>query len=60
MNKKVDCAEIVSEFEQLIGRNNPEITNKSPEVAAVTSVFFMGSLVMCTAILLNNPEQESV
>jgi hypothetical protein len=56
MDKKFDWAGIVSEFEQLIARNNPETTNKSPEVAAVTSVFFMGSLVICTAILLNDPE----
>jgi hypothetical protein len=56
MDKKFNWAEIISGLEQLIARNNPETTNKNPEIAAVASVFFMGSLVMCTAILLNDPE----
>ncbi|WP_375449099.1 hypothetical protein [uncultured Nostoc sp.] len=56
MDKKVNWAQIVSDLEQLIARNNPESTNKNPEIAVVASVFFMGSLVMCTAILLNDPE----
>lgn len=56
MDKKIDWAKIVSVFERMIEENNPETTTKNSELAALSSVLYLGSLVICTSILLNNSE----
>ena len=60
MNENINWAEIVVDLDQAITRNNSENTNKSSEVAALASVFLMGAVVICTSILLNEPEQQII
>jgi hypothetical protein len=54
MDKETDWMGVTTRLEILIAENNPEVAKDSPEVATVSSVLYMGTMIICHAIMLNS------
>jgi hypothetical protein len=56
MAEATDWMGVTTQLEILISENNPEVSQNSPQVATVSSVLYMGTMIICHTIMLNSSD----